>query len=866
MRQPFPRWAWDVVRAGTLAGALGLVVLLFAVPRIGLITWWLFVLPCVPPLLMLSTGIWRNVCAMATLNQIPRMFGFSRSLTAPPWLQRHTLLIQALLYFALISMRAPVFDHNGPAVGSLFLLALGGAFAGGVLFKGKSGWCGTFCPLLPIQRLYGQTPALVVPNSHCPTCVGCTKNCIDFNPRLAVVTDVHESEPYRLGQIKFFAGSFPGFVVGFFTVPKSIVGAPADIGMALGRYYLVMLVYMLVSLGVFFLLDALLPVPQTVLIAAFGALGLNLHNILRFPTAFHFHKPFWLLAVEYPAVALMTVQFVIRTYRKEKDVAARFAAGRPTVVVRPGTGESGRSGTDTDGHEVSFAREGPRIVVSTGTTLLEAAERADLQVESGCRMGACGADPIAVIAGSAELSPKSPSEQSTLERLGLGDNCRMACAARVRGDVEATFDLSAAAAPASTAVEIDYDRSVARVVIIGNGIAANTAADHCRRRHPDCMVDIIGEEMHPFYNRMSIGRLVYERSSMSGLQLFTDEWYKEKGFTLWLNTLVSEIDTGQREVVVGTGERLPFDRLILTMGAAASFPPIEGLRRDGVFALRNADDAVGIRAYAQRHGCRRIIVVGGGLLGLEAAHALHTLGLRVTVVQRGPRLLKGQLDARAAGLVERYLTGFGIHIVFGVTPAAVTGKENGLALTLSDGSSMDADMVVVCAGIRPNIELASAAGLKVARGVVVDKYMRTSDPAIYAAGDVAEYQGVIQGLWPIAVTQAEIAAANAVGDARTYEPCPQVTILKDVGLPVASIGEVDGREGDEIVVHEPPPDEVRYLKLVIRGNVLAGAVLVGDWLETTGIVDAVAAGTDVSGMIAALRAGDLSPFRDGAGA
>jgi NAD(P)H-nitrite reductase large subunit/ferredoxin len=559
----------------------------------------------------------------------------------------------------------------------------------------------------------------------------------------------------------------------------------------------------------------------------------------------------------------MTAQFLIRTYRKEKDVA-RVDGALPIVVVRRGSDESGRGGTNTDGHEVSFAREGPRIVVPTGTTLLEAAERADLQVESGCRMGVCGADPIAVIAGSTELSPKSPSEQSTLERLGLGDNCRMACAARVRGDVEATFDLTAADAPASTAIEIDYDRSVARVVIIGNGIAANSAADHCRRRHPDCMVDIIGEEMHPFYNRMNIGRLVYERSSMSGLQLFADEWYKEKGFTLWLNTLAREIDTQRREVVLGTGERLPFDRLILTTGAAASFPPIEGLRREGVFALRNADDAVGIRAYAQRHGCRRIIVVGGGLLGLEAAHALHTLGLRVTVVQRSSRLLKGQFDERAAGLVERYLTGFGIHIVLGVTPAAVTAKENGLALTLSDGSSMDAEMIVVCAGIRPNTGLASAAGLKVARGIVVDKHMRTSDPAIYAAGDVAEYQDMIQGLWPIAVAQAEIAAANAVGDTRTYEPYPQVTILKDVGLPATSIGDVDGREGDEIVVHEPPPDEVRYLKLVIRGNVLAGAVLVGDWPETTGIVDAVAAGTDVSGMIAALRAGDLSPFRDGA--
>jgi nitrite reductase (NADH) large subunit len=291
MRQWFSRRVWHVARAGVLAGAFGLVALLFFAPRIGLIAWWLFILPTVPALLMLAPGVWRNLCPMATLNQLPRLFGFSRSLVVPEWLRRQTILIQAVLYFALISMRAPIFDHYGWAVGVLMLVALGAAFLGGVIFKGKSGWCGTFCPMMPIQRLYGQTPALVVPNSHCRTCVGCTKNCIDFQPRLAVVTDVRESDPYRLGQLKFFAGAFPGFVVAFFTVPQGVIAGPADIGVSLGRYYGLVLVYMLVSLGCFFVLDALVPVSELVLMAAFGALGLSLHNFLRFSTAFYFHKP-----------------------------------------------------------------------------------------------------------------------------------------------------------------------------------------------------------------------------------------------------------------------------------------------------------------------------------------------------------------------------------------------------------------------------------------------------------------------------------------------------------------------------------------------------------------------------------------------
>jgi NAD(P)H-nitrite reductase large subunit len=405
---------------------------------------------------------------------------------------------------------------------------------------------------------------------------------------------------------------------------------------------------------------------------------------------------------------------------------------------------------------------------------------------------------------------------------------------------------------------------VAKVVIIGNGIAGNTAADHVRRRHPDCTIDIVGEELHPIYNRMGIARLVYGRSAMSGLQLFTDEWYERNKVTLWLNTLVSEVDRPRREVVLGTGERLPYDRLILTTGAAVSVPPIEGLDRPAVFVLRSADDAVGIRAYAQRHRCRRAIVVGGGLLGLEAAHALHSFGLRPTVVQRSTRLLAGQFDERAADLLERYLTGLGVHLVLGVTPVAVVGQEGGLALTLSDGSAMATDMVVLCTGIRSNVALAVAAGLDVDRGVLVDDGMKTSDPNIYAAGDIVQYRSEIPGLWPIAVEQAEVAAANVVGDKKTYESRPQVTILKGIGLSATAIGDVDGRKGDEIVVREPPPDEVRYLKLVIRSGILVGAVLLGDWTEATSIIDAVVSGRNVSMMLPVLRAGDISTLGEAA--
>jgi NADPH-dependent 2,4-dienoyl-CoA reductase/sulfur reductase-like enzyme/ferredoxin len=862
LRQPLPLWFWHASRALVVLGAFGLIAALFAAPRTGLIAWWLYVLPTLPLLLVLAPGIWRNLCPMAALNQVPRLFGFTRALTVPPWLSRQAFLIQATLYFALISTRAPWLDHEGWAVATMMLLALGAAFLGGLVFKGKSGWCGTFCPLMPVQRLYGQTPAVVVPNSHCATCVGCTANCLDFNPRLAVVADVHESEPYRVGQLKLFAGAFPGFVVAFFTVPNSVIGAPADVGMSLGRYYGLTALYMLVSLGAFFLLDALAPLTPLVLMAVFGALGLNLHNILRFSTAFQFDKPAWLLAGEWTAVAAVTAWFVVRTYRHERRVEHVLERGRPELVVRPGAAGAARLSRREDSAEVGFAPDGPRVVVPAGTTLLEAAERAGLGVEAGCRMGVCGADPIAILDGGARLSAPTPGERSTLQRLGLGHECRMACSARVHGDVDVSFDLRAVELAAPARIHVPHDPDVRRVVVIGNGIAGNTAADHVRRRHPDCSIDVIGEEIHPTYNRMGISRLVYGRSAMAGLRLLADEWYERNAVTPWLNTLVDELDRERGEVVLATGERLPYDRVILAMGAAAWVPPVAGLERPGVFVLRNADDAIGIRAHAQRNHDRRAVVVGGGLLGLEAVYALHRFGLRTTVVQRAPRLLMGQLDERGAELLERYFLGLGVNVVLDAEPVSVEDAGPGLGLELTDGTFVPADIVVVCAGIRPSVDLARRAGLEVEQGVVVDDHMRTSDPAIFAAGDVAEHRGATHGLWPIAVAQAEVAAANAVGDARVYEPQPPVAVLKGVGLSVKSAGDVDGRPGDELLGYEPAEDEVRYWKLVVRDGVLAGAVLIGEWADGTAVVDAVAAGADVSALLPALRSGDLSALTD----
>ena len=210
---------------------------------------------------------------------------------------------------------------------------------------------------------------------------------------------------------------------------------------------------------------------------------------------------------------------------------------------------------------------------------------------------------------------------------------------------------------------MSFDRSIERVVVLGNGIAGVTAADHVRRRHPECQVDLVADEPHPLYNRMGINRLIYGRSAMAGLYLNPDAWYEERRIETWLNTRATRIDRSASEVELGTGERLAYDRLILALGSSAMVPRIDGFGGRGTFVVRSAEDALSIRAFAQREWCREALIAGGGLLGLEAGYALHKLGLHASILERSDRLLRRQLDARASQYLQRYLEGLGMSIV-----------------------------------------------------------------------------------------------------------------------------------------------------------------------------------------------------------
>jgi len=549
------------------------------------------------------------------------------------------------------------------------------------------------------------------------------------------------------------------------------------------------------------------------LAAVYGAVAINLFYWWAAP------GPDWITWPLRAAVLGLTVVWLQRTFAKERLFLERQGLPTPPRAARLGRGARAALAGASEA-EVTFEEGGPRVMARPGTPLLDLAETAEQPIEAGCRMGVCGADPVCIVAGIENLSPVGGDEQATLGRLGLDPAVnRMACCARVQGPVTVSMTPRRDSNVVTT-IDFPFDPAVRRVVVIGNGIAGVTAADHVRRRHPDCAIDVVAAEPHPLYNRMGISRLIYGRSAMVGLHLLPDAWYDDNRVTCWLNTRAAEIDREAGVVVLGSGERLPFDRLILATGSDAHLPQIAGFGAPGTFVLRTASDALSIRGYVQQVGAGRAVVAGGGLLGLEAAYAVHKLGLRTTVLERGPWLLRRQLDAVAGALLRGYLENLGIEILLDAQAVSIEDA----AVTLADGRAVAADVFLVAAGIAPAVDLARRAGLEVARGVVVDDLLRTSDERILAVGDAAEWRGSILGLWPVAVEQAEVAAENAVGGSRAYAGTVPVTMLKVVGVELLSVGAIEG--ATEIA--DVDDGALRYRKLVIDADGRAvGAILLG---------------------------------------
>lgn len=377
------------------------------------------------------------------------------------------------------------------------------------------------------------------------------------------------------------------------------------------------------------------------------------------------------------------------------------------------------------------------------------------------------------------------------------------------------------------------------LVVIGTGLAAARVVESVLERAPDrFQIRMFGAEPNGTYNRILLSHVLAGQADPQRLWTNPLRWYEERGVGVHSGVRAESINRAER-VVVGAGGKVvePYDTLIFATGSKPLIPAIEGLNdfgslQPGVFVFRTLDDCEKIAAYA--HECDRVAVLGGGLLGLEAARGLVNFGLEVTVVEMASHLMGQQLDVPAADLLRRKLEALGVSFLLGAKTTKLESLSDGKRLHFADAntngtSTLDTDMVVVSCGIVPNVDEARAAGLHVERGIVVDDQLRTSDEDIFAVGECAQHRGRVYGLVDPVYEQARVLADVFTGTrpSAAYAGSRLATTLKVMGVDLVSMGDVHVNAGEAEVISHLDASRGVYKKLVLRERRLVGAILLG---------------------------------------
>ncbi|HEX2086137.1 MAG TPA: FAD-dependent oxidoreductase, partial [Solirubrobacteraceae bacterium] len=358
----------------------------------------------------------------------------------------------------------------------------------------------------------------------------------------------------------------------------------------------------------------------------------------------------------------------------------------------------------------------------------------------------------------------------------------------------------------------------------GGGMAGLATVESVLEHDPAAYaITIAAAEPDAPYDRVRLSQAL--RGGATDLVLRPAAWFADRGVELRTSAPVVRLDVAARGAVLADGDEVGYDRMVLATGSRAFLPPIEGLGRDGVHAFRTLRDARAILAAAARGG--RAVVIGGGLLGLEAEGGLRARGLDVTVVHLADRLMERQLDPAAARMLQRRLASLGVAVRLGATARAVAGNGRCEAVVLEGGEELAADVVVVAAGVVPDVALARDAGLEVARGILVDDELRASAPGVWAVGECAEHRGVVPGLWAPVARQARAAGAVLAGRPAAFHGVTPATTLKVAGIDLFCAGAAEASVDEEEVL-ALDSRAGRYRKLVLSGDRLAGAILLGD--------------------------------------
>ena len=381
-----------------------------------------------------------------------------------------------------------------------------------------------------------------------------------------------------------------------------------------------------------------------------------------------------------------------------------------------------------------------------------------------------------------------------------------------------------------------------RYVIVGGGVAGTAAADAIRKRDPEGSITILSDEPYPLWSKIRLPELFSGSVDVDGLVIRKPRWYVRRNIDLLTNVEVTGIDTEVKVARTARGGEMFYDRLLLATGGTAYVPPIPGTEKSNVYTIRKLSEAQ--QVYERLKGLERIVIIGGGTLGLELARNILEAGPEIHVVESHSRLLPSLTDPASSEMLHLRLDHMGINVHHDCDTQEIVGEDKAEMVVMEDGRELHCDAVIVATGMRANKDLGEALDLEMERGIVVDDHMRTSTPDIYAAGDVCEHRQVKYGSWRAAEMQGTFAGANMAGEELVYEGTVPSKYVRVAGADVFSAGHLDpgGQLKSKLTVDW---ENMVYKRIVLDDCRIVGSVMIGDLSDAQRVLRAIETEIDI---------------------
>lgn len=383
------------------------------------------------------------------------------------------------------------------------------------------------------------------------------------------------------------------------------------------------------------------------------------------------------------------------------------------------------------------------------------------------------------------------------------------------------------------------------IVIVGNGIAAISAIKSIREIDKASKIHLIGEERFYPYNRVRLSKGLLSGLEENKILLQKKEWYKENDVILYLDKKVISVDTNKKVIGLSDGNIIDYTKLLLANGSHNVTPLISGIKKHGVYTLKTLQDAWDI--IDRLKDAQVVLIIGGGIQGLETAWIMAQAGKKVILSHRSPRFMRAQLDEKAAKILEEAVLASNIQILFSTQVSEIKGNGNVEGFMTTDGNSYECDTIIYSVGTKPNIDILDNTPIKTNNGIIVNKKMETNIDGIYAAGDVAEYNNQTYGLWNIAIGQGKVAGYNIIGKDSIYEHIIPVTTLNAFNLSLFSMGIVDESKATNIIIDDRSQEGI-YNKVLISNDKIIGAIVVGNIKVSPALKSAIEKETSLKGM------------------